>query len=218
MKRQNIIISVCGVVVICAVLFLFLLGNANSNATTKRYKETFESMIEDRGTPDTSHTVNLPLTTTTSCTNFCGPQSQCAKTRDQCTSDIDCPGCQPILPPPQTYERSDVRGQNDAGKQSYLTPQYSGLTTDIGTQAAFYYPPSRLEKGSKDAQVATAQLGTGPTPAAIEGQRLYDKKNAYLRRQGRWKFEPKYPERVSATGMFMDLDGPLAANAYLGKV
>jgi len=173
--------------------------------------------FSDRGTPDTSHTVNLPLTTTTSCSNFCGPQSQCAKTRDQCTSDVDCPGCQPVLPPENKELGPDVPGQNDAGKASFSAPQYSTLTTDMGTQAAFYYPAGPLESGSKTAQVAVAQLGSGPTNAGKEGQRLFNKKNAYLRHDGesRWTFEPKYPDRESATGMFLDEDGPLAANSYL---
>ena len=40
-----------------------------------------------------SHTVNTPLTTTTSCKNFCGPPARCSITGQQCTADIDCPGC-----------------------------------------------------------------------------------------------------------------------------
>jgi hypothetical protein len=181
--------------------------------------EGFDSQtgIQDRATADTSHTVDMPLTTTTSCTNFCGPQAQCAKTRDQCTSDVDCPGCQPLLPDPDPPLGPEVRGQNNAGKLGFLAPQYSSLTTDMGTQAAFYYPASKIGAGSKTAQVATAQLGSGITAAGKEGQRLFNKKNEYLRRHGgkRWKFEPRYPDRESATGLFLDEDGPLAANAYL---
>ena len=170
--------------------------------------------FDDRGAADTNHTVNLPLTTTTTCNNFCGPQAQCAKTRDQCTSDVDCPGCQPLSSPNEDVG-PDVRGQNDAGKIGFYAPQYSSLTTDIGTQAAFYYPASSIGEGSKTAQVAVAQMGSGPTVSGEEGMRLFNKKNAYLRKQGRWKFEPKYPERESATGMFPDNNGPLAANSYL---
>ena len=184
------------------------------------FKEPFDSAtaMEDRGSPDTSHTVDMPLTTTTSCTNFCGPQSQCAKTRDQCTSDVDCPGCQPVLPPEDKSPTKDVPGQNDAGKLGYFAPQYSTLTTDIGTQAAFYYPASKISPGSKTAKVAQQQQSEiGLTAAGKEGQRLFNKKNAYLRRQGRWKYEPKYPPRDSATGLFLDEDGPLAANAYLSN-
>ena len=47
----------------------------------------------------TSHTVDLPLTTSYSCTNFCGPTARCSITGQQCSADIDCPGCQPYSPP-----------------------------------------------------------------------------------------------------------------------
>ena len=172
--------------------------------------------LEDRGTSETSHNVNLPLTTTTSCSNFCGPQSLCAKTRDQCTSDVDCPGCQPVVPATDKSYGPDIRGQNDAGKLGYFSPQYSTLTTDIGTQASFYYPASAIAPGSKTAQVAIANLGTGLTVAGKEGQRLFNLKNAYLRKQETGlEFEPKYPARESATGLFVDKDAPLAANAFL---
>jgi len=171
----------------------------------------------DNKSSDTNHIVDMPLTTTTSCSNFCGPRSQCAKTRDQCTSDVDCPGCQPVLPPEDKKLTQDVPGQNDAGKASFAAPQYSSLTTDIGTQAAFYYPDGPLESGSKTEQVAVAQLGSGPTKAGNEGQRQFNKKNAYLRHddKSRWTYEPKYPDKESATGMFLNEDGPLAANSYL---
>jgi hypothetical protein len=40
-----------------------------------------------------SHSVDLPLTTTYSCKNFCGPTSKCAITGEQCFIDADCKGC-----------------------------------------------------------------------------------------------------------------------------
>ena len=45
-----------------------------------------------------SQNVNLPLNTTTTCHNFCGPPARCAITGNKCTSDIECPGCQPKNP------------------------------------------------------------------------------------------------------------------------
>lgn len=193
-------LSVFVIILICLAI---LISCFTATATKEGY--------EDLGTPDTNHNVPLPLTTTTSCRNFCGPQSQCALTRDQCTSDVDCPGCQPVLPPQNTFTTPDVRGQNDAGKLSYYTPQYSTLTTDMGTQAAFYTPTS------KTATVAIPQTGSGPTATAKEGIRLFNKKNAYKRKQQgaqEWQFELHYPKRETTTGMFVD-DGPLAANSYL---
>jgi hypothetical protein len=198
--KKKIILILC-LITGLAVLYYFF----------KTIREGFDSIKQDQGTPETNHNVDLPLTTTTSCSNFCGPQSQCAKTRDQCTSDIDCPGCQPVINTQDEPFGPDVPGQNDAGKIGFYAPQYSSLTTDMGTQAAFYYPAGPLESGSKTAHVAVAQLGSGPTLAGIEGQRLFDVKNA----QPQNKFEPKYPVRESATGMFLDKNGPLASNSYL---
>jgi hypothetical protein len=34
-----------------------------------------------------NYTVDLPINTTASCSNFCGPQSTCAITGEQCSSD-----------------------------------------------------------------------------------------------------------------------------------
>lgn len=55
--------------------------------------------VQEESGGATSHTVNLPLTTTYSCTNFCGPTARCSITGQQCSADIDCPGCQPYSPP-----------------------------------------------------------------------------------------------------------------------
>ena len=73
---------------------------------------------------NTSHTVNLPLTTQYSCKNFCGPTARCSVTGQQCLSDIDCPGCQPYSPPlPKTS--SYVPPGNNSGKLTFgPTPTY----------------------------------------------------------------------------------------------
>ena len=55
--------------------------------------ENFYNNIEENST--TSHTVNLPINTTFSCKNVCGSLNRCLITGEQCSSDIDCYGCQP---------------------------------------------------------------------------------------------------------------------------
>jgi len=81
----------------------------------------------------TNHTVDLPLTTTYSCKNFCGPTARCLITGQQCTADIDCPGCQPYSPPLQRTGCGPP-GDNDAGKLTWgMTPTYSPLTSGFGT-------------------------------------------------------------------------------------
>ena len=102
--------------------------------------EHFTSGPVSKDSSSTSHTVNLPLTTTYSCTNFCGPTARCSITGQQCFADIDCSGCQPNTPPlytntPPLSTSTQVPGDNAAGKLTFgATPTYSPLTSGYGTQ------------------------------------------------------------------------------------
>lgn len=152
---------------------------------------------------DTTHTVNLPLTTTTSCSNFCGPTARCSMTGQQCTSDIECPGCQPNVPQPQSQYTPNVPGNDDAGKLSYKSG-YSTLTTDIGSKAAIY-------NDNKMGDPVQANFGQNTWIDKFnESRQLFNEryKPAGLENL------PSYPDRTSVTGQFTD-EGPLAANAYL---
>ena len=164
----------------------------------------------NNNTPLTNHNVDVPLTTTYSCENFCGPNSQCSKTREQCTSDIDCYGCQPPPRNEPPYVTKDVRGQNDAGKMTYnQNPQYSELTTDIGTQASLYNPIN--------IEVPQPYLGVDKwMKSANAGMQIADYKEKYKFQNDpdKYKNMPTYPDRPSVTGLYIE-DGPLAANAYL---
>ena len=168
--------------------------------------ECFENIMKDTGSPETSHTVNLPLTTTYSCKNFCGPQSRCAITGHQCTADIDCPGCQPYVPPLTNTETTDVPGDNDAGKLTVgTTPRYSTLTTDIGTQAALVdisYPDNKPpmpnfgeNTWSKSYEQDQQMFFSNYKPPALPNM-------------------PNYKERYSMTGIYTN-DDPYASNATL---
>jgi hypothetical protein len=169
--------------------------------------ECFDQMTQtnqDRGTPDTSHTVNQPINTTSSCNNFCGPTARCSITGQQCTADIDCPGCQPYVPPlPPT--NNCVPGENDAGKLTLgVTPTFSTLTTDIGTQARLY-TNNKLEPPVK------ANFGIDTwTSKFDEGNQLYHKRYQC----NNYPYLSHYDRRFSDTGAFVQ-DGPLASNAYL---
>jgi hypothetical protein len=170
--------------------------------------DMYASPILDTNTPETSDTVNLPINTTFSCENMCGPLARCSKTGEQCTSDVDCYGCQPKVYEP-AYTKKNIGGQNDAGKlTSGITPRYSVLTTDIGTQAKLYdkgenLTPPQYFKG--------VDQWTKPFKAGME---LYNKKfNPNIQVL---PFLPKYPPRPSLSGEFVD-DGPLAANAFLSN-
>jgi hypothetical protein len=176
---------------------------------SKKSKEGFDrytSIITDMGTADTSHTVDLPINTTFSCQNMCGPLARCSITGEQCTSDIDCYGCQPDFVETSNNTR-DIRGQNDAGKLTNgYNIRYSILTTDIGTQAKLYnkginlQPPSYFKGVNQWSKSFKA------------GMELYDKK--YNPSIEILPFLPQYPNRKTLSGEFND-NGPLAANAYL---
>jgi len=178
--------------------------------------DTSAQIIQDTNTPYTSHTVNLPINTTFSCNNKCGPQSQCSISKEQCTSDVDCYGCQPVIDEPPKYA-DNTRGQNDAGKlTTTVTPRYSSLTTDIGTQAAFF--KENNGQMSKNAKVPEVYYGEDTWMNSFnEGEKLLDDELAYKysAEPAAYTYLPKYPTRLSMTGAFAD-NGPLASNAYLG--
>lgn len=174
------------------------------------YTECFDSNIaiyRDTGSPTTSHSVDLPLTTTFSCQNFCAPATaRCAITGTQCMADIDCMGCNPYGP--QYKETTaNVPGDNDAGKLTGgVTPTYSTLTTDMGTQAKLF--TSNKKKLQKPPQ---ASFGVNTWISSFNGgQKLFDERY----KPAGLKFMPDYEKRYSATGQFLE-DGPLASNAYL---
>ena len=78
-------------------LFLYILkwGHYLINSGYVEHFDTKISSSIDYNSPEFSHTVDLPLTTTYTCHNMCSSQSNCYLTGGNCTSDVDCPGCNP---------------------------------------------------------------------------------------------------------------------------
>jgi hypothetical protein len=149
----------------------------------------------------TSHNVDLPLNTNQSCQNFCGPNSRCAVTGQQCFTDIDCHGCQPNSPPlPKT--KDCIPGNNDAGKLTVgVTPTYSPLTTGYGTR-------ERIITKDMYAKPLQANLGHNNWSQSFnESQDLFNQRY----KSNQLQFMPNYPEMYSITGEFSG-DGPLPSN------
>ena len=173
--------------------------------------ECFDSNIalyKDTGSPSTNHTVDLPLTTRYSCKNFCAPATaRCAITGEQCMADIDCPGCNPYGPDSKPPRTKNVPGDNDAGKLTFgVTPKYSTLTTDIGTQAKLF-----TDNRTKFDKPAQPNFGINTWITAFNGgQELFDERY----KPAGLQFMPNYDNRYSLSGEFIE-DGPLASNAYL---
>jgi hypothetical protein len=161
--------------------------------------------LTNQESSNTSHTVDLPLTTTYSCQNFCSPTSRCAITGQQCFTDIDCPGCQPSTPfsrNTQDKAQQHIPGDNDAGKLTVgMTPQYSSLTSGYGTQKAIitdkmYGKPSH------------PNFGIDTWRSSFDsGQELFNKRY----KPNQLPYMPNYPPIYSITGEFLG-EGPLPSN------
>jgi len=165
--------------------------------------------IQEQSGGATNHTVDLPLTTITSCKNFCGPTARCSVTGQQCSADIDCPGCQAIKTQDNTVytqqNTANVPGDNDAGKLTLgVTPQYSSLTSGYGTHETII----TNNMGSKPAM---PNFGVNTWLGEFnEGRSLFDKRYKPTDLQ----FMPNYKQRYSLTGEFMD-NGPFPSNSPL---
>ena len=184
----------------CIGLLFYIFQWVNFLSVNKYIIECFESGPSSEAT---SHSVDLPLTTQYSCKNFCGPTARCSITGQQCTADIDCPGCQPYSPPlPKT---ANIPGDNDAGKLTIgMTPQYSSLTSGYGTR-------ERIVTNNLYAKPAEADFGVNTWVDQYEQEKgLFDTRY----KPNQLPYMPDYPKRYSLTGQFIE-DGPFASNAEI---
>ena len=193
-------------VIICLILFVLIMRWVQYLTTNNYIVECFTNNIMPESSK-TSHTVNLPLTTSYSCKNFCGPTARCSVTGHQCLSDTDCPGCQPYSPPLHKTSAS-VPAANDAGKLTVgATPNYSPLTSGYGTHELVI---------TKDlnSKAPSAAFGVDIwTKDFEESKKLFNKRY----KPPQLPYMPNYPKRYSLTGEFME-DGPYPSNAPLPKV
>jgi hypothetical protein len=197
---QNTILAIFTI-----ILFLFIFYwidiLSNNGFIVYKIKEGFENVI--RESKDTSHTVNMPINTTKTCQNFCGPTARCSITGQQCAADIDCPGCMPYVPGIKNEVTPDVPGDNDAGKLTTgVTPTYSPLTST-------YQSFERV--GDDNEKPAQANFGVDTWTSKFDkGAKFY---NQRYKPQG-LQFMPEYPDTYTTTGQF-NTDGPLAANSTI---
>lgn len=203
-KQYNILF----LLLISFILMVSIFNLIDYLVTNKYIIECMTTGIVSEDTSgSTSHTVNLPLTTTFSCNNFCGPTARCAITGQQCFTDIDCPGCQPknpSLPKSNAANVDDnVPGNDDAGKLTLgVTPQYSPLTSGYGTHET-------IITNNMNSKPAMPNFGVNTWLADFkEEENLF---NTRYKPYG-LQYMPNYPERYSLTGEFME-DGPFASNA-----
>jgi len=209
-QKQLIFWSFVTILLFCVIIYWGNYLIRNGYVIEKFTISTGENqMFKESTTGSTSNTVDLPLTTTTSCKNICGPQNTCAITGEQCSYDLECYGCKPLQQQQQqTRARSEdvIRGQNDAGKLTDgTTPTYSSLTTDIGTQSALI--DTKAENSEPVQYSQGLNTWRKPFDAAKE---LYDKRYS----PSAQSFLMQYKDRPTLSGQFMD-NGPPAANSYM---
>lgn len=182
-----------------ALFLLYIIFNMIDYLVKQKYiVECFEN---SQTSSQTSHTVNLPLNTTYSCQNFCGPAARCALTGQQCLADTDCSGCQPYSPP-LTKTADCIPGNDDAGKLTVgVTPTYSPLTTGYGTK-------ERIITKDMYSKPSQANLGYDTWGQSFnETQDLFNKRY----KPNQLQYMPNYPPMYSITGEFIG-DGPLPSN------
>ena len=180
------------------ILLVLVFNMIDYLAAEKYIVECFTSgNVSDK----TTHTVDLPLNTTYSCNNFCGPTARCAITGQQCFADIDCPGCKPYSPS-LSKTKDCIPGNNDAGKLTVgVTPTYSSLTTGYGTR-------EKIITKDMYAQPPQANFGVDTWGKSFnEGQKLFNKRY----KPNQLENMPNYPPIYSITGEFIG-DGPLPSN------
>jgi hypothetical protein len=187
----------------------YYLTNKKNNNLVESF-DTNSLLYYDTNSSLLSKSVDLPINTRLSCSNFCGPKGTCAITGTQCLADIDCYGCSPKLDkPPEYLTTTQVKPYFGSGALIYnQNPQYSELTTDIGTRASLYNLGSNTPK---------MYLGVDKwTKSFNYGLKLADDKLTYQYSVAPepYRFLPTYPVTETATGLFYDT-GPTASNAYL---
>ena len=190
MKREIILILLC-----CIVFSVFIslyLPNSwlmtDKEINLQRFKENFNTAIyKDIGLPDTTHTVNLPINTTYECENKCMPPARCSITGEQCSSDIDCCGCNP-------YTKEILEEKEKERTEGFTSYASNDTTYDTKSSAN---PPNYF-KG--------IDLWSD---SFKEGSDLYDLKHNPLLQTARYgssklAYILHYPERKTLSGDFIE--------------
>ena len=202
--------------------FRYLIDNYfifnGTNTVSKR--EGFDSNIyeskdyDNPNTPLTTHTVDLPINTNYSCSNFCGPKNKCSKNPGiHCSTDVDCWkfGCQALLKPPTSKQvegvEFDAEPDYAAGILTYnQTPQYSSLTTDIGTNAKVINANAEIPRSYEG--IPVWEKTYDKQAEMIDDELAYQ----YSAAPDEYKTAPFYPVKTTITGVFYDI-GPTPSNA-----
>jgi hypothetical protein len=191
------------------------------------YPKDAEIDYNNLNSPLYSHNVNLPINDPISCKNFCGPNAKCLYTGEQCTSDIDCFGCNPGPTTQNSCFTKEVLPYDDAGKLTQnLGLHYSSLTTGYNKHNIDF---AQAYPGSKESQLTVPYQGLDKwTNSFNTGIQLFNKKREIADKLSEGisnaiplasniklpTYVSKFPMTVSTTGQFYETTAP-AANASL---
>jgi len=171
------------------------------------YQEGIKTKTYNDDTSAQQARVDMPLNTTTSCSNMCGPQNRCSISGQQCFADIDCPGCEPQSTATSIADKktTEVVGENDSGKlTSGMSVNYSDLTSDIGSRAQLIVS-DKYEKSV----TPHGKINTWDEQFNLS-RKLFDDRYKPVGLSGM----PSYRKTYTLSGEFDD-EGPLASNSYL---
>jgi hypothetical protein len=101
----------------------FISGMATLPCAFEMRKGVRSSVTKEYFTPNQN--VNMPINTNYSCSNICGTQNRCRISGEQCTSDVDCFGCQPK----KFYKNGVIHSSSD---------EKNGYTWVLGGTNIFY--------------------------------------------------------------------------------
>lgn len=198
-NRNNLFLAIITIILFISI-FYWIDYLSNNGFVVLKMKEHFVNYIRENR--DTTHTVNMPINTSYSCQNFCGPTARCSITGQQCAADIDCPGCTPYVPGIKNEVTPDVSPENDAGKlTTEMTPTYSPLTWT-------YQNFLRVDTKNTNKNPPKANFGIDTWTNKFDiGEDLYNKRY----KPSGLQFMPNYAKTTSTTGQFIT-DDPLPSN------
>lgn len=233
MKSIKITKNICYIIIgfiLIASLLCYL--KTNNKSIGQENFSKYRSYYTDLGLPGTSHTVNLPINTTFECENKCMPPARCSITGQQCSSDIDCCGCNPNSKKIQKLleegvDLNDINnevGSIDKFVEGFFPKKLSeGFTADQLKSA--YGNDAKNKVTDLDLFTKESELFSKPpqyylgedmwSKSFYEGAKLFNdahdpniQKARYAGGPDLAQFQLKYPDRTTLSGLFVE-NGPL---------
>jgi hypothetical protein len=158
---------------------------------------------DDKDSMPKTDTVNLPINTNYTCSNFCGPKATCSKSGQQCSTDVDCynVGCKSLLNVSKTGENLPTK--NNAGPE----PLDDALifSANVSSNADIIDENATIKRGYTGVPVWEDEYNA---MVKINNDHLaYE----YAANPDKYKYTPHYKTTETATGLFYDI-GPTALN------